>query len=245
LTTLTNHQIVAEIKWTEKIIKDVTGLTMKYIRPPYGDTDNRVREILRQMGYITVIWTLGWDTNDWRLLQNQIKAPEIMSTFTDALNNMGLVKSKATGGLGGPITLEHDLTAETITLSKKIIPLGMARGLKPMSLAQCLNDPSPYQGQGAGTSSGATTTAQGDDRNGQPSSAVGTGKGSPAVSAPNNGKDAAGTDKKTSPSSSEGPLNSSGPSTIKSDAMMSHGGLQALGYAAMGLSAVASFMIIL
>ncbi|OAQ30127.1 carbohydrate esterase family 4 protein, partial [Linnemannia elongata AG-77] len=57
LTTLTNEQIVAEIKWTEKIIRDVTGLTMKYVRPPYGDCDNRVREILRQMGYINVIWS--------------------------------------------------------------------------------------------------------------------------------------------------------------------------------------------
>ncbi|KAG0270539.1 chitin deacetylase, partial [Linnemannia exigua] len=51
LTTLTNHEIVAEIRWTEKAIRDVTGLTMKYVRPPFGDIDNRVREILRQMGY--------------------------------------------------------------------------------------------------------------------------------------------------------------------------------------------------
>lgn len=224
---------------------------MKYIRPPYGDTDNRVREILRQMGYSTVIWTLGWDTNDWRLLSNQIKTPEILSTFTNALNNLALVKSKTTGGLGGPITLEHDLIPETITLAKKIIPLGMARGLKPMSLAQCLNDPFPYQGQdpkaGTGTGSGANTTVKGGDGKAQPASAVGTENGGAAVSAPNNNKDATtvGKDKQGSPSSSDGSLTPSGPPKTKSDAMMIHGGLQVLGYAAMGLSAVASFMIIL
>lgn len=229
---MTNHQIVAEIKWTEKIIKDVTGLTMKYIRPPYGDTDNRTREILRQMGYSTVIWTLGWDTNDWRLLQNQIKTPEIMSTFTNALDNLNLVKSQKTGALGGPITLEHDLITETINLSKKIIPLGMARGLKPMSLAQCLSDSSPYQGPKAGE--GDTKTVK--DGTIAPASAV-------TVSAPNisnnGGPSNNGTDKKES----DDPLSSS--KNKKSDAIMLHSGLQTLGYAAMGLSAVASFMLTL
>ncbi|KAF9912142.1 chitin deacetylase [Linnemannia zychae] len=147
LTTLTNEQIVAEIKWTEKIIRDVTGLTMKYVRPPYGDCDNRVREILRQMGYTTVIWSQGWDTNDWRLPLNLIKAPEIISTFKNALENVALVKSQKTGALAGPITLEHDLSLETVDLSKTIISMGMKAGLKPMNLAQCMNDASPYQGK--------------------------------------------------------------------------------------------------
>ncbi|KAG0044405.1 chitin deacetylase [Gryganskiella cystojenkinii] len=228
LTTLTNHQIVAEIKWTEKIIKDVTGLTMKYIRPPYGDTDNRVREILRQLGYTTVIWTLGWDTNDWRLLAHQIKTTEIVSTFTTALNNLALVRSKTTGGLGGPITLEHDLIPETIELSKKIIPLGMARGLKPMSLAQCLNDPSPYQGPKAGTgaaagSNSATTPAKGAA---QPAAVVGSGPG--AVGSDNKvGSTVPATDGSLTPSSGK----------TRNDATMVYGGLQTLGYAAMGLSA--------
>jgi len=227
---------------------------MKYVRPPYGDTDNRVREILRQMGYSTVIWTLGWDTNDWRLLQHQIKAPEIMSTFTNALNNLGLVKSQKTGALGGPITLEHDLIPETINLSKKIIPLGMARGLKPMSLAQCLADPSPYQGPKAGTGAaptvedGSTTTVKDGsttavkdgsttavkDGSAQPASTV---SGSTAVPTPNSSV-AVGTDK-----GSDSPLPSS--NNKKSDAIMVHSGLQTLGYAAMGLSAVASFMLTL
>ncbi|KAF9217105.1 chitin deacetylase [Podila verticillata] len=163
LTTLTNSQIVAEIRWTEKIIRDVTGLTMKYVRPPYGDTDNRVREILRQMGYSTVIWTIGWDTNDWRMLQHQVKEAEIVTTFSNALDNLALVKSSL-GGPGGPITLEHDLTTETINLSKRLIPMAQARGLKPMSLAQCLSDQTPYQRGSTLGPEGATGTPN----NGEP-----------------------------------------------------------------------------
>ncbi|ORZ20152.1 hypothetical protein BCR41DRAFT_295059, partial [Lobosporangium transversale] len=116
LTTLTNEQIVAEVRWAEKIIKDMTGVTTKYIRPPFGDTDNRVREILRQMGYTIVIWTQGWDTNDWRVAQRQLMVPEVVKTFTNALNNRALVRSPL-GKLGGPVTLEHDLTEDTIELS--------------------------------------------------------------------------------------------------------------------------------
>ncbi|KAF9131439.1 chitin deacetylase [Mortierella sp. GBA39] len=161
LTTLTNEQIVAEIKWTEKIIRDVTGLTVKYVRPPYGDCDNRVREILRQMGYINVIWSQGWDTNDWRLPLKMIKSPEIISTFQNAIENVGLVKSRETGALGGPITLEHDLTSQTVDLSKSIISIGMGKGLKPMNLAQCLSDLTPYQSNSK--SSGQAPKSDGDN----------------------------------------------------------------------------------
>jgi peptidoglycan/xylan/chitin deacetylase (PgdA/CDA1 family) len=34
LTTLTNEQIVAELGWTRKIIKDVIGVTTLTFRPP-------------------------------------------------------------------------------------------------------------------------------------------------------------------------------------------------------------------
>ncbi|KAF9959708.1 chitin deacetylase [Mortierella alpina] len=154
LTTLTNQEIVAEIRWTEKIIRDVTGLTMRYVRPPYGDVDNRVREILRQMGYTTVIWTNGWDTNDWRMLQHELQEGQIVKTFQAALAARDQIKA-SNGLAAGPITLEHDLTDATVKLSKALIPIAMAAGLKPMSLAACLADDTPYQGGGKLVSSGA------------------------------------------------------------------------------------------
>lgn len=39
LTTLSNEQIIAELGWTAKAIKDVTGLTPSTMRPPYGDIE--------------------------------------------------------------------------------------------------------------------------------------------------------------------------------------------------------------
>lgn len=39
LTTLSNEQIVAELGWSKKIIKDVLGVTPNIMRPPYGDIE--------------------------------------------------------------------------------------------------------------------------------------------------------------------------------------------------------------
>ena len=39
LTTLTNEQIIAELGWTKKVIKDILGVTPNFMRPPYGDIE--------------------------------------------------------------------------------------------------------------------------------------------------------------------------------------------------------------
>ena len=39
LTTLTNEQVIAELGWTKKVIKDILGVTPSYMRPPYGDIE--------------------------------------------------------------------------------------------------------------------------------------------------------------------------------------------------------------
>ncbi|KAF8945672.1 chitin deacetylase [Haplosporangium gracile] len=144
LTTLTNQEIVAEIRWTEKAIRDVTGLTMKYVRPPFGDIDNRVREILRQMGYTIVIWTKGWDTNDWRMLMHEIPEQEIIQNFKNALANRATIRS-SNDEPAGPITLEHDLTNDTVRVSKTLIEMATYEGLQPINIATCLGDITPYQ----------------------------------------------------------------------------------------------------
>jgi peptidoglycan/xylan/chitin deacetylase (PgdA/CDA1 family) len=36
---VSNEQIIAELGWTKKAIKDITGLTPNTFRPPYGDIE--------------------------------------------------------------------------------------------------------------------------------------------------------------------------------------------------------------
>ncbi|KAF9930597.1 chitin deacetylase [Linnemannia zychae] len=226
LTTLTNQEIVAEIRWTEKAIRDVTGLTMKYVRPPFGDIDNRVREILRQMGYTIVIWTKGWDTNDWRMLMHEIPESEIINSFKNALDARDTIRS-ANGQPAGPITLEHDSNSYTVQLSRTLMNMATSKGLQPMNIATCLNDPTPYQRGSKLGPNGAVEKINGGDSTGNYMGMKGMEEqdynSDPARSA------------KSSPNARDSMANSNRSSvmTLK----------QSIIYAIMGLIAVSSFML--
>lgn len=107
LTTLTNEEVVAELGWTMKVIKDVTGVTPNTFRPPYGDIDDRVRYIALQMGLRPIIWTTYnsevFDTRDWQIGGGVVTAPEAYSRFDTFLNQASSSLSS------GFIVLAHDL----------------------------------------------------------------------------------------------------------------------------------------
>ena len=56
LTSLTNDEIISEILWTSKVIYDVLGIVPTFMRPPYGDVDDRVRGIMKALGLDIVLW---------------------------------------------------------------------------------------------------------------------------------------------------------------------------------------------
>ena len=58
MTTKTNLEVVGELGWTMELIHNSTGGRVpKYWRPPYGDSDMRVRAIAKEVfGLITVMW---------------------------------------------------------------------------------------------------------------------------------------------------------------------------------------------
>lgn len=140
LTTLTNEQIVAEMKWTEKLVHQLTGRRLKYMRPPYGDIDNRVRFVLKKLGYIAVDWS-GDDfgTNDW-MLPDMITEQEILVKFEKSLDKYVAAERKQ-----GIISLEHDYDVHMYNLHKKLIPLGRARNITITDVAGCQRDRFPYQ----------------------------------------------------------------------------------------------------
>ncbi|KAF9924138.1 chitin deacetylase [Linnemannia zychae] len=139
LTTLTNEQIVAEIKWTEKAILEAAGLRVRYMRPPYGDIDNRVRFVLKKLGYAIVDWGGDtFDSNDW-------KTPEVSkSSVVSHLEKSIATYAHSPNNTSGFISLEHDLTDETVAVAKSLIAYGKQHNLQIMSVAECLHDASPY-----------------------------------------------------------------------------------------------------
>ncbi|KAG0276157.1 chitin deacetylase [Linnemannia exigua] len=152
MTSISNEQIVAELKWTEKAIKSVIGVSPKYWRPPYGDVDNRVRAIATQLGFKTIIWTDGFDTNDWNIPGNLATPQSVIDTFKAWLTKVPTMST-------GFIVLEHDLWPQEVDVALTgILPIAYAtKGLTMMPVAKCLGDATPYL-EGAGTFVGSNTT---------------------------------------------------------------------------------------
>ncbi|KAG8860302.1 chitin deacetylase [Tulasnella sp. 330] len=114
LTTLSNEQIVAELGWTRKAIKDILGITPRYCRPPYGDIDDRVRGVMTAMGLIPVLWSGSgndeFDTDDWKIAGG---AANGTSSFAAWQNIVSTVATLATGF----IVLQHDLYQQSVDLA--------------------------------------------------------------------------------------------------------------------------------
>jgi len=115
LTAMTNEQVVAELGWTRKIIKEITGVTPTTFRAPYGDIDNRVRAIANAMGLRSIIWSrspsgFAFDTNDWRVAAGTVNSTDQMAIFETILNNATTMDT-------GFIVLEHDLYEITVDLA--------------------------------------------------------------------------------------------------------------------------------
>jgi peptidoglycan/xylan/chitin deacetylase (PgdA/CDA1 family) len=62
LTTLSEPEVRAEILRTESLIADLLG-PFKLFRPPYGDSNAMVDRVIKELGYLKVLWQA--DTFDW------------------------------------------------------------------------------------------------------------------------------------------------------------------------------------
>jgi peptidoglycan/xylan/chitin deacetylase (PgdA/CDA1 family) len=133
LTSLNTEEIIAEIEWTRIIVMETVGYSAKYIRPPFGDIDNRTRDIIDAMGLIPILW--NYDSNDFRLIQN----PDF--SFNGRMAQRALEYAEKYSQ--GVISLQHDITKETAAYgpivadvilkntTRKIVTLSECLGISP------------------------------------------------------------------------------------------------------------------
>ncbi len=117
LPLLSSVQIRAQIQQTQAVIKKVTDITPRVYRPPYGETDNRVRAAT---GLPEVKWTL--DTLDW-LHRN----PYIV------------IASVVNGARPGGIILMHDTHPTTAQAVGVILDRLQAQGYICVTISELLN----------------------------------------------------------------------------------------------------------
>ncbi|KII93728.1 carbohydrate esterase family 4 protein [Plicaturopsis crispa FD-325 SS-3] len=143
LTTLSNEEIIAELGWTKKIIKDVLGVTPNTMRPPFGDIDDRVRAISTAMGLTPIIWTrispmATFDTEDFEISGGTVTVQQVMQNWESILGNASTINN-------GFIVLEHDLFQQTVDVATGyILPDALAHknpSFKIEPVVSCLNKP--------------------------------------------------------------------------------------------------------
>jgi hypothetical protein len=137
LTSMSADEMLAELEWTRKIVQEVTGVTPRYYRPPYGDVDNRVRTVAKAVGLKgALLWNR--ETNDWKL-----------NTDSNALVAVGGVKGlygNWTAGKAplGIISLQHDRTEGPVTAAIEALDiLSASASWKAVTVSQCRGEPWP------------------------------------------------------------------------------------------------------
>jgi len=138
LTALTNEQVVAELGWSRQAIHEVTGVSPLYMRPPWGDIDNRVRAISLAMGMRPIIWTRNpttgeqFDTNDWKVPGGVVTGVQSNQQFQNILSNATLLDT-------GFIVLQHDLFEQEVDLATGYsIPQALSKNFNLMDINKCI-----------------------------------------------------------------------------------------------------------
>ncbi|KAK9717640.1 chitin deacetylase [Basidiobolus ranarum] len=140
LMSLTNDQIVAEVRATEDAIVNITGEKPAFIRPPYGEADDRVKAIFRAMGYRNLLWNM--DTLDWDIIAKKESPSLILDSFRSALANGTSLNAHNDPGF---VSLQHDIYIDTVKEVPSIEALLLQNNFTFVLAHECINL-SPYQG---------------------------------------------------------------------------------------------------
>ncbi|CAG8791015.1 44242_t:CDS:2, partial [Gigaspora margarita] len=111
------------------------GLTPKYMRPPLGDCDDRVRSIAKQLGYKVALW--NHDTFDW-------KSNADPTYDLNWIPNNFTIWAKNDSAVNGPVTLEHDLYTTSASKAPAAADIVKNYGYTARQLANCISDTHPY-----------------------------------------------------------------------------------------------------
>lgn len=122
----TKKQILEEFKKTQEIIYSVANIRPKVFRPPYGNYNKEVIEIVSSDDIPIVLWTFYQDSKDW----SNPGVDSIIETTLSKVQN-------------GDIILFHDYVykneSHTVEALKTIIPRLIEEGYKFVTISELLN----------------------------------------------------------------------------------------------------------
>lgn len=109
LNKLSLEKFKGQILRTETILKSLTGVNPRLIRPPYGDINEEELQWARKNGYKVVNWNV--DSLDWKGLKKEEVKHNILSTVGPG----SIVLQHAGGGVGSDLTGTIEALPDIIT----------------------------------------------------------------------------------------------------------------------------------
>lgn len=122
LDKLPAGQVDGEIKAGAAAIKAATGESPRWLRPPYGATNNTVYKAAQANGQAQALWSV--DTLDWK-----------------DRNTDRVCRAAVDGAQPGAIILMHDIHPTTVAATDCVIDGLRAKGLEPVSLDRLIPNP--------------------------------------------------------------------------------------------------------
>lgn len=124
-------ELEKEIKDTEDIVRDVTGQTTRYFRPPKAVLLNREKAKVVEMGYRVVLWSLN--SKDWVTFDDRYVLKHILKDIRPG----DVLLFHDSGGVFGTEGGNRDETIKTI---HQLVPKLRARGYKFVTVAELLQE---------------------------------------------------------------------------------------------------------
>ncbi len=116
-TKLTNEELIKELETTKSLLANYE-ITQTLVRPPYGNTNNQVKE---NVSYPLIMWSV--DTRDWEHKNSEESLRIIIENVED-----------------GSIILMHDIHKPTIEAVRMVLPILKEQGYEFVTIEELFED---------------------------------------------------------------------------------------------------------
>ncbi|KAH9024069.1 putative chitin deacetylase [Lactarius pseudohatsudake] len=139
MTAFQSQDAFAELWYTMKAIKLVTGVTPTCWRPPFGDVDDRIRAIANALGLQTIMWER--DSFDWRAGLDNFGPADVDENYSLFVNDLTAGDFNTVGG----ILLTHELNNFTMQEAINWYPKLKSTFSHIVPVGVALNKTQPYK----------------------------------------------------------------------------------------------------